>query len=121
MFDIINNGAIVINRVDSAEAPLFINQGDKIRPIRYSLEEGEKVYLGVMEPNKKFEDAIIRKVFTKSDCNEFGDIVIKFEPNDTVNLIPGKYYYQIKASLFDTKGNNIVNTVVSKREFFIED
>ena len=96
MIDLSRNGIIEVNRGDSFELPLFINQGTDITPIRYNMKDSNsEVYVGVMEPNQPFERAIIRKKYTKDDVNENGDIVIKFSSNDTVCLLPGKYYYQI--------------------------
>ena len=52
--NISNNGFITINRGDSFSAPLFINCGTQLMPIRYSLKDHPRteVYLGVMEPIK---------------------------------------------------------------------
>ena len=73
-----------------------------------------------MQPNEPFECAILKKVFTKDNLNEFGDVLIELEPKDTECLIPGKYYYTVKAKFIkDTK--EIVNTVVPKTEFWIEE
>lgn len=121
MFYLNSNGIITLSRGDSAEAPLFLNQGTKICPIRYKLQGNDIVYLGVTEPNQKFEDAIIRKVYTKDNLNDLGDVVVKLEPSDTVNLIPGKYYYEVKLSYYDNDGNNYINTVIKKTEFNLED
>jgi hypothetical protein len=116
-----SNGTVVISRGDSADIPLFINQGTKVCPIRYVLSNNDRLYLGIMEPNQKFEDALIRKVYTRSNLNDFGDVVVKIYPEDTVNLIPGKYFYEAKLSYVDNSGENIINTIITKTEFYIED
>lgn len=120
MFNVTNTGIITITRGDSASVPLFINKGTEPSPLRFILGERDKVYLGVAEPNKKFENAVIRKVFTKDDLNEFGDVVIKFNEEDTVNLIPSKYFYQIKLEYYDKDQKRQVNTIVPNTEFYIE-
>lgn len=124
MIDLSRNGIIEVNRGDSFELPLFINQGTDITPIRYNMKDSNsEVYVGVMEPNQPFERAIIRKKYTKDDVNENGDIVIKFSSNDTVCLLPGKYYYQIKIKLYNNYDNNKedynINTVVPMTQFII--
>lgn len=124
MIDLSRNGIIEINRGDSFELPLFINQGTDITPIRYNMKNSNsEVYVGVMEPNQPFERAIIRKKYTKDDVNENGDIVIKFSSNDTVCLLPGKYYYQIKIKLYNNYDNNKedcnINTIVPMTQFII--
>lgn len=119
MIYISNNGFIHLARGDSFNVPLFINRGTVWCPIRYYIEEdpNAKIYLGVMEPNQPFEEAIIRKIYTKdSEKTEFGDIIIGFDPNDTLYLLPGKYYYEIKLE----RGDKTVDTVVPKTEFVIE-
>lgn len=120
MVYISNNGFIKLSRGDSFEVPLFINNGTKILPIRYCIAShpNATVYLGVMEPNQPFEEAIIRKTYNyKSKINSNGDLMISFTPEDTEYLYPGKYYYSIK---IEHDGNN-VDTIVPKTEFFIMD
>lgn len=120
MFNI-NQGKILITRGDCVDVPLFLNQGTDTEIIRYRLKSTDKIYFGVMEPNQRFEDAIIKKVFTHDDLNEEGDVVIKIRTSDTENLLPGKYYYQIKLVMQDEDENRIVNTVVDKKEFWIDE
>lgn len=119
MFDLSLNGNIKLTRGDSFSVPLFINMGTDIKPIRYNLEDGEYVCFGVMEPNYCFEEAIIRKKYSNTDKNDKGDIVVSFDANDTVHLMPGKYYYEVKAVLLDNEGKEIVNTIIPKREFYL--
>lgn len=121
MFNISNNGIISITRGDSASAPLFLNQGTEYNPVRYRIKDLDAIYLAVMEPNQCFEHAILKQVYTRDNLNEEGDVVIRFRPEDTENLIPGKYYYQIKAKFNRDDGQDDVNTVVQKTEFWIEE
>ena len=122
MFYIDDNANIQIIRGDTFSVKLFINQGTHICPSRYILKDKDEVYVGVTEPNQTFENAIIRKKYTKADLDDKGDITITFESKDTVNLIPGKYYYQIKCNLYDEEKDKYdINTIVDKHEFYIED
>lgn len=116
-----DNNIISMSRGDSVDLPLFLNAGTDINPVRYVLQDGDKIYFGIMEPNQPFENAIVKKVYTKDDFNENEDVVIKLEPNDTVCLYPGRYYYQVKALFANDEENPIVNTVVQKTQFFIEE
>ena len=111
MFTISGNGIIQLNRGDSVSMPLFINKGTNMRPIRYKISENPstKVYFGVMEPNQPFENALIRKTF--------GDLIIELASYETENILPGKYYYQVKVLFED--GN--VSTVIPKTLFYIVD
>ena len=91
MFYLYRNGFISINRGDTFEVPLFINNGTCFDPVRFYLNQHPNalVYMGVMEPNQRFEEAI----------NKCGDLIVKFKSTDTEYLLPGKYYYEVKVLL----------------------
>ena len=131
MFDVDRTGIISLSRGDSFDAPLFINEGTNACPRRYNLQEHPqtKIYFSVMQPNQPFEFGVIRKVYqyeewqeptqagyiTKNNLNSDGDIEIHLDTCDTLKLLPGMYYYSIKAAL---DGNdNQVNTIIEKTEF----
>jgi len=139
MFNIAFNGIITVNRGDSFRFPLTINFGSSLEPNTYGLNEHDKVYFAVMEPNQPFETALIKKVFDKSHEKTDKDtgvryLEISFKPQDTECVLPGKYYYQIKLQRFhkmlDSEGelvqpeqwdlvNYDVDTVIDKTQFFI--
>lgn len=121
MFDITERGIISLNRGDSFEMPVFINVGDNLNPIEYKIDDRDIVYFGLMEPNQPFETAIVRKKYTLADVDDNGRVVVKFRPQDTQCLLPGKYYYQIKVQSFkpDNSSEYDVSTVVDKTHFFI--
>lgn len=81
----------------------------------------DEVYFGLMENNQVFENAIVKKKFNKLNLGIKNNIIIKIDPIDTVNLIPGKYWYQIKAKLINNYNKPEVNTVIQKTLFYIED
>jgi hypothetical protein len=111
-----------MTRGDSFEIPLFLNQGTATSPLRYILSDKDEVYFGVMECNQPFENALIRKKFTHEDLNKNGDVVVSFRHEDTVNVIPDMYYYEIKLRSFNAIKNTYeVHTVVQKTKFFIEE
>ena len=66
MLTITDNGIITLTRGDHVKLPLFINQGTKMHPIRYSLKyhPRSELYLGIMEPSQTFENSLVRKKFT---------------------------------------------------------
>lgn len=115
-----NSSTIRINRGDSFEAPLFINDGNCLDPQRHIIEEDEKVYFGVIEPNKFWEQAIIKQIYTsESEKTEDGDIIIKISPDETEYLIPGTYYYQIKLVKYENNEVKNVRTVVPTTLFYV--
>lgn len=102
MFYLYRNGFISINRGDTFEVPLFINNGTCFDPVRFYLNQhpNASVYMGVMEPNQRFEEAIIKKKYDYEDeINKCGDLIVKFKSTDTEYLLPGKYYYEVKVLL----------------------
>jgi hypothetical protein len=90
------NNIITVNRGDHFSFTFHINLGTAMHPIYHTLTGDEKLYLGVMEYNTTFEQALVKKVFTASDSESDGSISIVFETTDTLNLLPGNYYYAIK-------------------------
>ncbi|MBO7734851.1 MAG: hypothetical protein J6S67_19985 [Methanobrevibacter sp.] len=119
MLNISNNGIIRLSRGDSFSCPVFVNMGTELVPIRYELQDDDKLYFALMEPNQPFEEAILKKVLTKDDLNENGDAVLTLVPSDTENLVVGLYYYTIKLRR-PTEGEPQVDTVVPNRQFWIE-
>lgn len=118
---IYSNASIIrLHRGDSFEAPLFINNGDCLNPVRHIVEPDEKVYFGVREPNKYWEQSILKQIYTsESDKTEEGDIIIKIKPEETEYLIPGTYYYEVKLVKYKDDEVDQVRTVVPLTLFYI--
>ena len=88
----------------------------------YTLQDSDVLYLGIMEPNQPFETAIIRKRVTNKDIDDFGNLFVRFWPEDTLHVSPGKYYYQIKLQTVDNETKKLdVETVVDKTLFYIQE
>lgn len=122
MFHISSNGIVTVNRGDSFELPIVLNIGNSIDRQEYVLKDTDTLYLGIMEPNQPFETAIVRKKFTSNDLDEDNNINVRFWPEDTVCLLPGKYYYQVKLQTQDeTTGRRDVETVIDKTLFYIQE
>lgn len=92
------NNIIVLNRGDSYEFDLTISD-DASTDGRYRLVGNDTVYFGLMDPGQPFERALVRKRFTKEDTDEKGNLMITIEPEDTLDLYPGKYFYAVKLHL----------------------
>ena len=127
MFNLSSNGIVTVNRGDSFEFPLTIYIGSSsMEREEYKLKEGDNLYMGIMSPNQCIENALIRKKFTYSDLDENNQINVRFWPEDTLHVLPGKYYYQIKLETVavDPKTNNMrkdVETVIDKTLFYIQE
>ena len=120
MLNISNNQLITMVRGDTFSFPLFINYCDNWQIYRYKLSSGECVQFRVMPAETSWEDAPIKKEYTKEDQNEDGDIMITFEAEDTLGLEPGTYYYEIKL-LQDrvSEEGQLVNTIITRRSFIM--
>lgn len=121
MFNLAYNGIITVTRGDTFVLPLTLNGGTNLDPYQYQLDENSFVYFAVMEPNQPFEDALIKKKYSVKDTDEYGDVLIRFRPQDTQCVFPGKYYYQVKLQRFnsDDPEDYEVDTVVDKTLFYI--
>ena len=97
MAETLINNMVTLTRGDTFERPLFLNKGTELKPIRYELKTDDRVYLAITEPNQPFEKAVLKKVYGRENTNINGDVVIRLESEDTEMLIPGQYYYTIKA------------------------
>ena len=116
MFNISNNGIITVNRGDTFTLNVFVNVGTKLFPVQYVLQEGDNLYFALCEPNQPFEDALIRKVFTHTDVDEKGNVVMKFDSEMAEFLLPGTYYYTIKLV---KASDESVTTIITKTKFVI--
>lgn len=122
MFNISKNGIVTVNRGDSFEFPILLSIGNPLNDIIYPLREHDTVYIGIMEPNQRFEDALIKKVCKQQDQDKFGYVVAQFRSLDTLNVLPGKYYYQVKLQTLNQKtGEYDTETIVDKTLFYIQE
>ena len=75
------NGIITLDRGDSFVMPILINEGTKLSPVYRPLRDTESLYLGLMEPNQAFEDAVLKKKFTSaSKKDKDGNILLLLDP-----------------------------------------
>ena len=114
-------GILSLVRGDSFSIVAYINSGTELVPTRYVFKSTDKLYFAIMQPNETFENAIVKKIFTFADLDANGNIVISLASADTIDLTPGKYYYQIKLLTTDLSGAEQVITVAHKSLFFIEE
>ena len=114
-----DNGIITIMRGDYFQMPILINVGTKLIPEYVGLIGDEKLYFGIMEPHQAFEDAIVKKVFTsESPVDKDGNVILEILPEDTLNLLVGKYYYMIKLRYYEDNVEK-VKTITTPTLFWI--
>lgn len=124
MLKVYKNNNVVFARGDTIRFELFINQGTLLNPIRYNLNKHNnwEIYLGIMEPNQKFEYADIKFKFTRdnAEITQNGDLVVQIDPKLTENLYEGKYYYQIKMK-HSRKQQEFITSLIPKTQMQILD
>ena len=86
------NNIIVMTRGDTYEFNL--NMTDESG--EYLLQGEDVLYFGIMDPGQPFEQALVRKRFTVEDLDAIGTLSIVLDPEDTLDLLPGKYFYSVK-------------------------
>lgn len=119
------NNIIVLNRGDSYEFDLTINDETSVDG-RYHLKGDDAVYLGIMDPGQPFEEALIRKKVTVDDTDDEGNFNFEITPEDTLDLLPGKYFYSVKLRMShsdEDTGETIekVMTIINKTKFILCD
>lgn len=120
MFANILKGRITHYRGDTISTPILIYSGDKLNPEQYTLQQDDKLYFGITEPNQAFETAIVRKVFTyESPRDENGNTILTLNTIDTQYLNGGQYYYSLK--LRRSIGDDIssIETLITPTSFYI--
>lgn len=109
----ISNGIITMNKGDDVTLNVRINHNGDI----LELTESDKLMFSVMEPNQTFTCGIIRKITNTIDVS--GNAVIKLSHQDTDDLVPGTYFYQIILGRKSDDDSYIYNTVSPKRKFIL--
>lgn len=135
MMQISNNGIITTIRGDYEIIPLhiFTNGEKSLTNNSYIPQANDKVFFAITEPNQRFEDAILKKVYCIKDLDSTtynkstGEFNIILDSADTEWLVPGDYYYQVKIlkkDVFDdtqADGEGKPITVIPKTKFVIYD
>lgn len=122
------NNIIVLNRGDTYEFDLTIAD-EASADGRYHLQGDDALYLGIMDPGQPFEEALIRKKYTVEDTDANGNLLAELRPEDTLDLIPGTYFYAVKLHInhtdvdanLDTYSIDKVVTVINKTKFILCD
>lgn len=91
----IRNNIIVMNRGDSHRFTVDITD-ETFMVDGHRLTSNDTIYFGLMDPHQMFENALVKKTFTINDCSAIGKLTIELFPEDTLDLLPGTYYYAVK-------------------------
>lgn len=117
MYHIYKNNVISINRGDYLEAEIKLLRGRFPFQKQIEINEGDTIYFALMHHHEPFERSILKIEYTLEDINSEGNLNLQIEPEDTIHLFPGVYYYEIKLLTEDSK----IETIIPKSKFIIED
>ncbi len=125
MYLIKKNNVITLTRGDYLKIPVVITRGRFPYDTEWTLEEGDYAFFGLMEPNKFFDEAILKKELTSEDLDSEGNLYVEILPEDTMNLCPGVYYYEIKVLYKEFENSEDykthIDTIVQKTKFILVD
>lgn len=121
MYSITKNNVVSVVKGDTIRFPIELFIGKFPYKQQMELEDGDKAYFGIFDSNTSFDQAVIKKVLTKDDEDEYGNLWITLLPEDTINLEVGTYYYEVKVLYNDKKESNNVDTVIQRTKFIVLD
>ena len=111
------NHVISLNRGDYAEITFKFEEG-KFPKTPITMNDGDVLFFGLMDPNRHFEHSLIKKEYTGTNViDDEGKFTLVLEPDDTLELVPGTYFYEIKLLTADAK----IKTLIQKTRFNIID
>lgn len=108
---------ITINRGDFLEKKLKLTTGKFPHEKLLEIGEHDIIFFGLMDPHQHFEHSLIKKEFDKTDFDEEGLFVLTLESEETLDLVPGTYYYSLK--LLNEEAE--IRTLIQKSKFIIVD
>ena len=114
---------ITINRGDTYTFDLTIHD-DSLDDGRYILQDDDALYFGLMDPHQPFEHALVKKRYTAEDCDNAGNLTIELRPEDTLDLLPGVYFYSVKLHRLKNDDEAYIDrviTIINKTKFVIND
>ena len=117
MYHIYRNNVISINRGDYLETEIKLLQGRFPFQKQIEIQDGDTLYFGLMHNNEPFERSLLKIEYTKENINEDGNLILEIEPEDTMLLFPGVYYYEVRLLTEDSK----IITIVPRSKFIIID
>lgn len=137
MQEISLNGIVTMNAGDYFELPLYAytkaeDNSGMLVPLKYSdifKYDTTELWFSIIEPFQPFEHGLVRKKVNKDTVYRNGtaeDLFIILNSSDTMDLLPGTYYYEVKIVEKTASENNYlcadgfkINTIIPRRKFFI--
>ena len=119
------NNKVDLVRGDSILINVFLNIGTDSRPVQYQAQDTDVFFFSLYKPNHVFEQGVVKKVLTIENIDENGDLSILIEPEDTLNLHGGQYYWMVKMVHHEKDEDDVlvpngsVDTIIRETSFYI--
>lgn len=123
MVDVSKDKIITMTKGDTLRLPIsiMIKSYDSLTTDEYFLGDSDTLHFRIMNCSDDWEDAIIKKAYRIEDTDQHGRVVIKLSSSETSNLKSGKYFYEVKFLHEKLDGSEVVDTIISRREFVLLD
>lgn len=115
MYHVYKNNVVSVVRGDYLELRIPLIQGRFPFQKKIEIHDGDTLFFGMTHHHEPFERAILKIPYTKEDLNSEGDLLVVIEPEDTIHMLPGVYYYEVKLLTEDSK----ITTIIPKSKFII--
>lgn len=102
---------ITLPRGNSRDISIELKSGGE----PYALKGGEKLIFTVKQFKSRDADDIIQKVMTADDIED-GLYIVRLKPEDTINMEPGTYFFDIAIAV-----NEDFYTIIKVDKFIITD
>lgn len=102
------------------KAPIFIDctNDETSTAFKYIVKENDRILFSILEANQDFNEGIIRKIFTKDDLDENGNLLLTLDSSDSLNVLSGTYSYSIK--LVQIRDDKVIaSTIITKTKLYI--
>lgn len=109
------NKVLSMVRGDSASFPFKFTEGKFPNETPLIVGSNDIIFFGLMDPNQNFEHALLKKEYSSKDFDSDGNFILSLDPDDTIELMEGTYFYSIKLLTEDAN----IKTLVQNTRFNI--
>lgn len=130
---------IYLSRGDdfSFVSPVYVD--DSKTAYHFEANDGCMLFFYIFLPNSVNYEFILKKTFQtdgdivteivdeyepqvttgNTNINEFGNIIIRLTPEDTMSIRPGQYKYQIRVKVLNGDNELVLKTVTNRKDFYV--
>lgn len=121
MYRVEHNNVLAIPKGDITVIPVEVVFTQFPENYKIILDQNDKLFFGIMEPNHSFDEAIIKKEYQVDSITPDGYLNILIRPEDTACIDPGTYYWSVKVLYTLSEGDTRITTLVDRSKMIITD